>query len=225
MTAHQLKITGDGSHTLWLPELNETYHSTHGALQESQHVFIEQGLSYRCGPGPNLKLQVLEIGFGTGLNALLTAIYAQENELRVDYITLEPFALPEQLINQLNYTQGHQLQKHATLFKQMHNCDWEQAVQLNPFFSITKLGNKVEDWQPKNTFDVVYFDAFAPNKQPDIWHETVLAKLYQVLNPRGVLVTYCAQGQFKRVLASQGFIVESIAGPPGKKEMTRGIRS
>ncbi len=225
MTGPQLKVTGDGSHTLWLPQLNETYHSTHGAIQESQHVFIEEGLAYRSGTDTDQKLQVLEIGFGTGLNAWLTAIYSEQKELHVEYQTLEPFALTERLINQLNYAQCNQLENHETLFKQLHKCHWEQAVQLNPYFSITKLGTKVEDWQPKNTFDVLYFDAFAPNKQPEIWHESVLAKLYQVLNPKGVLVTYCAQGKFKRALTSQGFMVESIAGPPGKKEMTRGIKS
>ena len=225
MTGPQLKITGDGSHTLWLPQLNESYHSTHGAIQESQHVFIKEGLAYRSGTDADHKLKVLEIGFGTGLNAWLTAIFSEQKELHVDYQTLEPFALAEQLINQLNYAQCHQLEKHAALFKQLHMCHWEQAVQLNPYFSITKFATKVEDWQPQSTFDVLYFDAFAPNKQPEIWHESVLAKLYQVLNPNGVLVTYCAQGKFKRALASQGFVVESIPGPPGKKEMTRGIKS
>jgi len=213
--------TSDGSSTIFVPDLDETYHSTHGALQESLHVFISEGLENRS----DLKdLSILEVGFGTGLNALLTYRAAAELELKVKYTTLEAYPLDWNTVRLLNYTHLMQMEKLKNKFEQMHTCKWDVFVELDSFFAIKKLKMKLQDVRLENEFDLIYFDAFSPTTQPELWTEEIFASMYRSLKPGGVLVTYCAKGTVKRALKSVGFLLQSIPGPPGKREMSRAIK-
>ena len=219
MSTHQLIQSEDGSHTIYLPELNETYHSTHGALQESRHVFIKYGLEEIAKN--NKTITVFEVGFGTGLNALLTLQAAQQLGLTINYHTLEPYPLSEELVKGLNYPSFFEpeLQK---LFYRMHSVAFEEMIELTANFNFTKYKTTLQDFNTALKADVVYFDAFAPNKQPEVWSYSNLQKVYSLLRLEGILVSYCARGQFKRDLKALGLQVEALPGPPGKKEMTRG---
>jgi tRNA U34 5-methylaminomethyl-2-thiouridine-forming methyltransferase MnmC len=221
----QLITSGDGSHTLFLPGLNETYHSLHGAIQESQHVFIEAGLSKIAET--KREIIVFEVGFGTGLNALLTLIYALENSLKIFYHTLEPFPLDKNIFDKLNYINLLKKEDLKDDFLTMHTCEEGKPSVLQNIFSFTRYRSTLQDFPQKEiNADVVYYDAFAPGKQPDMWSTENFKKIKSLMNSSGLLVTYCASGQFKRDLKEVGFAVETLAGPPGKKEMTRaGLKS
>lgn len=212
--------TSDGSNTLYVPELDETYHSINGALQESMHVFIKEGLQYFA-----LKnTAILEVGFGTGLNALTTYACAASSDLNIKYTSLEGYPLSWDTVAKLKYNTLEGLQGHEIAFKEMHTCDWEEARLITPNFSLRKLNLKLQDLTLENEFDVIYFDAFAPQIQPELWTEAIFVLLYKALKPKGVLVTYCAKGSVKRVLKSVGFHLQSIPGPPGKREMSRALK-
>ena len=217
----QVRITGDGSPTLYNPQLDETYHSMHGAVGESRHVFIENGLEYYSKQHDPGVVKVLEVGFGTALNALLSWEFARSTPIKVDYTTLEPYPLDSAIIHELFALLPETV--NAKDFKYLHALPWEQTHRLCKHFAFCKLPLKVQDLQQRAFFDVVYYDAFAPNKQPDIWKPQVLARVLEGMKPGSVLVSYCAQGQFKRDLAALGFQVQTLEGPPGKKEMTRAI--
>lgn len=218
----QLITTKDGSSSLLNAELNETYHSIHGARQESVHVFIEHGLKYFSDLTKKTPVRVLEIGFGTGLNALLTAVYAAEHRIAIEYSTIETFPINESLWQQLNFAQSEDERK---IFYALHHEPWEQWTEIIPGFMLKKINTTLQlasfDHQ---YFDVVYFDAFAPNKQPEMWVLPMLQKTVDALAPNGVFVTYCAKGQLKRDLASLGITVETLQGPPGKREMIRATK-
>jgi tRNA U34 5-methylaminomethyl-2-thiouridine-forming methyltransferase MnmC len=214
----ELKITADGSHTLFVPGLDETYHSRHGAIQESLHVFINAGLRYLN----NKNINVLEIGFGTGLNAFLTLLEANKGETTINYTSLEAFPLEMDLVKQLNYTTELEIENNtAELYNKLHEVDWESTQHITNDFKLKKLKIKLDDFESSEKFDVIYFDAFGPNVQPEMWAVPVLEKMYNCLNDNGLLVTYCAKGSVKRGLKDVGFKIESIPGPPGKREMTR----
>jgi len=214
----ELKITEDGSHTLFLPGLDETYHSSHGAIQESRHVFIDAGLRYL----KKRNINVLEIGFGTGLNAFLTLLETSKNELTINYSTLEAFPLELSLIKQLNYTSELNLEKNVIdLFNILHEVEWEVSQSITNQFNLKKYKIKLDNYITNEKFDLIYFDAFAPQVQPEMWTLPVFEKMYECLNRNGVLVTYCAKGSVKRALKDVGFNIECIPGPPGKREMTR----
>jgi len=213
--------TSDGSNTLFVPELDETYHSTHGALQEALHVFIREGLQFL----PQLKkVSILEVGFGTGLNALLSLIEADNTNRKIQYTSLEAFPLDWEVVEQLNYMDLVSSDYNAALFKEMHTCDWESFSDINTSFRLRKLKVKLQEVSFENEFDIIYFDAFAPQVQPDLWTEQIFASMYKALKPNGILVTYCAKGIVKRALKSVGFNLQSIPGPPGKREMSRGVK-
>lgn len=216
----ELKKSHDGSHTLYLPELNETYHSIHGAINESKHVFLKMGLN-----AVDLNtINILEIGFGTGLNAFLTMLEAIKSEKQKIYFhTLEPYPLEENVYKQLNYP-AIISSEHESLFLELHQVDWDITHQITPKFSFHKSIKRLENIDLDATIDIIYFDAFAPNKQPELWKVEALKKCFKALKPGGILVTYCSQGQFKRNLKTVGFKVEKLGGPPGKREMTRGIK-
>ncbi|GJM29961.1 MAG: hypothetical protein DHS20C17_25960 [Cyclobacteriaceae bacterium] len=217
----QIRQTKDGSHTLWLPELEESYHSIHGAVTESKWVFIENGLDYFCQITGNKEVNILEVGFGTGLNALMTCNYSQVKKQRIKYSTLEPFPLATELTKQLNYTDCLDHPQVEFWFQELHMINWGQIEWLNPYFSILKTHERIQEHTAPGQYDICYFDAFAPGKQPEIWDIGVLETVKRGLRRPGMLVTYCAQGQFKRNLMQLGFMVEALPGPPGKKEMTR----
>jgi tRNA U34 5-methylaminomethyl-2-thiouridine-forming methyltransferase MnmC len=224
----QIKIitTEDGSHSLYHEGLKETYHSFHGALQESVHVFIDKGLRFwRNKSGLPKEVDIFEVGFGTGLNALLAAQFAIENEVKINYTSVEPFPLDLEIVSQLNYAQLIDENKLKTVFDELHFAEWDKAVEINSYFSIHKVKGKLEDFQSDQRFDVLFFDAFAPSKQAELWTADLLQKCYNLLREGGVFTTYSAKGQLKRDLKSVGFELETLPGPPGKKEMVRGVVS
>lgn len=222
----KLKIieTRDGSHTLLNEEMDETYHSSHGALTESKHVFLKEGLLHVLENQP--RAAVLEVGFGTGLNAILTYQKAEEIKKDVLYVTLEPFPIDKEIIDQLNYKDLLGDEELYDYFEYLHNWEWNRVKQIEDYFIFQKLPLKLEDYAPKNVFfDVIYFDAFAPKKQPEMWTAEQMKHCYALLNSGGVLVSYCASGQFKRDLIAAGFEIEKIPGPVGgKREMTRAVK-
>ncbi|HMV07587.1 MAG TPA: tRNA (5-methylaminomethyl-2-thiouridine)(34)-methyltransferase MnmD [Cyclobacteriaceae bacterium] len=218
----QIIKTKDGSVSLLNSELNETYHSIHGARQESMHVFIKEGLKFFSDQNKKNPVRILEIGFGTGLNALLTAIYGAEHRIGIEYSTLEAFPINESLWQQLNFAQSSE---EAKIFFKLHHEPWEQWTEIVPGFMLRKINTTLQLASfDHNYFDLVYFDAFAPNKQPEMWTLPMLQKTIESLTPNGVFVTYCAKGQLKRDLASFGTTVQTLQGPPGKREMIRAIK-
>lgn len=219
----RLITTDDGSHSLYLPGMNETYHSSHGALTESRHVFIKNGLLPVLSQARERPVRVLEVGFGTGLNALLARQQAEKLQIPVHYTSLEPYPLQEDLYSQLNYaaliTPGPELQQ---TFISLHEAPWDEKVQISPKFMLEKRQVRLEEFNDEGEYHVVFFDAFAPGKQEELWSEVLIQKVADHMASDGILVTYCAQGKFKRSLKSSGLLVENLPGPPGKKEMTRG---
>ena len=209
--------TADGSDSLYVKDLNEHYHSIHGAVQESEHVFIDAGLKYISARNKNIS--VLEIGFGTGLNAYLTFIESSKLDLIINYSALETFPLEMDLIEKLNYAEC--LNEEKDILKTIHACDWEKEIAVSNFFILHKIKNSLQEIILSDSYDLIYFDAFGPNVQPEMWTEELFSKLFSALKPEGVLVTYCAKGEVKRILKRVGFDVESLKGPPGKREMVR----
>ena len=202
--------TKDGSHTIKNESTGDTYHSVHGAVQESNHVFIKSGLQCFLELASPRKIKILEVGFGTGLNAYLTIQAIIGKQVQVDYVALEPHPLEAHLVDGLNYGNDSN-------FKALHHAQWNSAINVTTSFTLTKIKNTIQS----ATFDLVYYDAFAPNTQPEMWTFEVFQKIKSLMAVPSLLVTYCAKGQVKRDLKSAGFIVESIPGPPGKREMVR----
>ncbi|MEM7107505.1 MAG: tRNA (5-methylaminomethyl-2-thiouridine)(34)-methyltransferase MnmD [Bacteroidota bacterium] len=221
----QLIVTEDGSHTLYVPELKETYHSFHGAWQESEHVFIEKGLNNFANAHPTSSVNLLEIGFGTGLNALLAAAWASKNKVEVRMTSLEAYPIDNKLAVQLNYPEFVSAKEAAHWFEHIHETPWNQPREINRFYTLTKRKIKLEKAHlPSMHFEVVFFDAFAPNKQSELWEMTILQKIYNTQTVGSFFVTYCAKGQLKRDLRDLGYDVETLDGPPGKKEMIRATK-
>lgn len=219
-----IEKTDDGSATLFVPELDEHYHSTKGARTESQHIFIDMGLKASTATSP----RVLEIGFGTGLNAWLTLKEAESSCREVHYTGLELYPLAWEMVEQLGYIPSSEQQHDAELFKQLHTAPWEKEIQLTPHFTLLKqetdanLLKAETDINKLSSFDVIYFDAFAPEKQPEMWSQELFNRLYVLLNNDGILTTYCAKGIIRRMLQAAGFFVERLPGPPGgKREILR----
>lgn len=217
----KIVTTEDGSHTLYIPEMDEHYHSTHGALQESKHIFIEAGLK----ANQKDELCVFEVGLGTGLNALLTLITADELSIKLNYISIEKYPLSEEEYNGLNYSEQTNFD-YKPNYLAIHKCDWNQSIILTANFHFKKLQSDIRTLEFSNLemFDVIYFDAFAPNKQVGLWDKSIFDKIYKHCNPGAVLVTYCAKGEVRRNLQAVGFKVERLPGPPGKREILRAIK-
>lgn len=213
--------TEDGSNSLFDEDLNETYHSTRGARGESDHVYIREGLEHWLANNLAEEIKILEIGLGTGLNAFLTALFAKENDLKVQFTSLEPFPIAKEIYENLNF---HNSEEEKKLLQEIHEDEWEQTLAVTPFFNLQKTKTKLENFKSEHHFNIIYFDAFAPSKQPEVWSPENLKKCFALLKTGGVLVTYCAQGQFKRNLADAGFEVETLQGAMGKKEMVRGVK-
>lgn len=214
--------TADGSSTVHIEDMDVTYHSRHGAIQESMHVFINAGLEYFISKsGDTSPVKIFEMGLGTGLNALLTWQYALEKNLPVYYESVEQFPLGAAEVSALSY---HTILQDKSALSAIHNADWNIEVALDKIFSFKKSDASLIDYATDVLFDIIYYDAFAPNAQPELWTEEVFTKLYSILNANGLLVTYCSKGDVRRAMIAAGFKVQKIPGPPGKREMLRAVK-
>lgn len=214
--ARKPELTADGTYTLYIPEIDEHYHSVNGAQTEANHVYIQAAFLHR-----NLsQLSVLEVGFGTGLNAFLTLLKVLKEGYTVYYTTLELYPLDYETILQLNYPTLI-APEYAELYFAMHRAPWNTPVEIVPGFTIEKRMSDLTSCELHGAFDVVYFDAFAPDKQPEMWSEEIYQKIYNQMNPKALLTTYCAKGVVRRGFQSTGLQMERIPGPPGKREMLR----
>ena len=222
MNLHEIVKTNDGSDTLFQKELGEHYHSTFGAVQESLHVFIEAGLR-RCNKTP---LTILEVGFGTGLNAYLTILESLTNAQSIRYITVEMYPLSQEIWASLNYPEIIE-NANPLYFMNIHEAPWNQKINITPDFSILKLSSDLTslDFSALPRFDLIYYDAFSPEKQPELWETKIFRKLADHCLPDAKIVTYCAKGAVRRSMKEAGFTTERLPGPPGKREMLRGSRS
>lgn len=221
-----LIVTKDGSHTVAIPEWEVSYHSVYGAVQESLHVFIEAGFRHWWNLHENAsQCVVFEMGFGTGLNALLTTLEARRRQRKVFYETVEAFPLETTLIEQLNYCSALEESFWQPVFSSLHTCEWSSVQHITTFFSFKKVKTLLANYIPGDPVDVIYYDAFAPGAQPELWTRPVFEKLFAMLAPGGVLVTYCSKGEVRRSMQAAGFLVEKIPGPVGKREMLRGTKA
>jgi tRNA U34 5-methylaminomethyl-2-thiouridine-forming methyltransferase MnmC len=218
-----LQLTSDGSHTIAVPSMHVTYHSIHGAIQESMHVFINAGLQpllHQCET-----LHIFEMGFGTGLNALLSLQQAIQHDQEIFYYAVELFPLKQDEYSPLNYP----LQLHddslQDYFKQMHESEWEKDVAIHPLFTLHKTNQSLLNLTTHHPFNLIFFDAFAPSAQPELWTKEIFEKLFQLLANKGMLVTYCSKGDVRRAMQAAGFKVEKLQGPPRKREMLRAIKN
>ncbi|MCU7548516.1 tRNA (5-methylaminomethyl-2-thiouridine)(34)-methyltransferase MnmD [Chitinophagaceae bacterium LB-8] len=220
----EIIVTKDGSHTVAIPEMNVTYHSHHGAIQESMHVFIETGLVYLLSQPEQQKtqLRIFEMGFGTGLNAFLTAIEGEKRKAHIYYTAVEKYPLSVVEANSLNYqlVLGQQ-----DLFERLHHCPWGVDHTINKYFTLRKEQTDILSFTAQESFHLVYFDAFAPSAQPELWTEDVFRKLFDIMVEGGVLVTYCSKGSVRRAMQAAGFVVTKLAGPPGKREIVRAVKT
>jgi tRNA U34 5-methylaminomethyl-2-thiouridine-forming methyltransferase MnmC len=214
--------TADGSVTIHLPEWNEQYHSKHGAISEAVHVFIDAGLHYYTEKHPNQSISILEIGFGTGLNAFLTLLESEKRDIKINYTGVEAYPIEAEEIEKLNYAE--QVNTKRTNFLALHISNWEEEVNLNANFNLTKRQQFFSEIKDVNSFDIIYFDAFGARVQPDLWTESIFSSMYLALKEKGVLVTYAAKGSVRRAMQAVGFTVERLPGPPGKREMLRAVK-
>lgn len=214
----RLILTEDGSHTIYLPEINEHYHSVHGAISESLHVYIRSGFSYH----PARKVSILEVGFGTGLNVLLTFAQAREEKRKVIYHTVDTFILPDDITDCLNYLSYEVI--NPEWFRLIHEVSWDAEHEISEFFHLKKVLADIKKLDLTSKYDLVYYDAFGPNKQPEMWTENIFRKIYDSMNPGSILTTYSSKGEVKRKFEQCGFMVEKIPGPPGKREMLRCVK-
>ncbi len=215
----QLETTSDGSHTLYIPEMDEHYHSIHGAVQESMFIFINNGYDF-CKSSP---LNILEVGFGTGLNTLLTAIRCKSDIREINYTSVEKYPLEDSIINSLNH---HKFagKEGREIFNMIHAAPWNTSAKILPNFNLRKIETDFTKIKPEGSYDLIYFDAFGPDKQPEMWTGDIFRSIADVTNNAGVLVTYSAKGQVKRNLKACGFEVTLLPGPPGKRQMIRAIK-
>ncbi len=214
--------TEDGSHSLFSEQYGVSYHSKYGAIQETQHVFINAALRFKAVI--QKEISILEIGFGTGLNAYMTLLEATKRDLAIQYTAIEAYPISLQQATALNYPTLLNDEVSSSHFLQMHSADWAKSVPITEQFQFIKQQIKFEAIDFENQFDIIYFDAFAPNSQPELWEADLLGIMYKALKKDGVLVTYCAKGVVKRTLKAVGFQIEALKGPPGKREMTRAIK-
>ena len=219
-----LAPTEDGSPTLYNPLFGEHYHSIHGAVQESMHIFIEAGLHSWLKNSTKQSLHILEVGFGTGLNALLTALDEQSKELSLHYTSLELYPVQEEIYSQLHFDIKHR--DSDKCLQELHTAPWDKAItlQCNPHFILEKRHCALQDFSATHPIDLIYFDAFSPEVQEELWDEAIFKVLYDKSHSGAIIVTYCAKGEVRRRLQRAGWQVERLAGPPGKREMLRGTK-
>ncbi len=217
--SNKIITTKDGSHSILSEQFGVSYHSIHGALQETYHVFINAGFHFQVEKKNDIS--ILEIGWGSGLNSLVTFLEQEKTTSNVQYTTVEAYPISIDIVKQLNYDAS--LDAPISLLE-LHQLEWNKFIPLSPTFQFKKLKKKFQEIEDKNQYDLIYFDAFAPNAQAEFWEAPFLEKMYAALQSDGTLVTYCAKGSFKRALKAVGFIIEALPGPPGKREMTRALK-
>ena len=221
----KIVTTGDGSTTIQITDWNEQYHSMHGAVQEARHVFLKMGLDFWMNENPDQKtLHILEIGFGTGLNALLTLMHAEKSSVNLLYEGVEAYPVSSEELAQLNYLEAADAQAFEAVFEKMHQTPWEQTEIITEAFQLKKRKQTFETLEDQNQHDLIYFDAFGARVQPELWEEPIFQKMFNALKPGGVLVTYAAKGSVRRAMQAVGFKVERLPGPPGKREMLRAVK-
>ena len=230
----EVVITADGSSTIHLPDWDEQYHSKHGAIQEAYHVFITHGLRYFVSKktsstdiGLNKHendISILEIGFGTGLNAFITLLEAETLKQSINYVGVEGYPVDLNEIKQLNYVKELGAAKNQSLFDNIHSVSWDEKHVVSNSFSLIKQNKFFSEINDINAFNIIYFDAFGARVQPELWTESIFLKMYNALKPKGIIVTYAAKGSVRRAMQAVGFIVERLPGPPGKREMLRGTK-
>lgn len=218
--------TADGSKTIQIEKWNEQYHSVHGAINEAKHVFIKEGLYHYCSANTadSKEVSILEIGFGTGLNAFITLLEADKLKTKIHYVGVEAFPVGIEEMNQLNYVEQLHAENQDHLFKLMHESLWEVEKNMTSLFTLTKQKKDFSEIKDVNIYDIIYFDAFGSRVQPELWTETIFQKMYDALKLNGVLVTYAAKGSVRRAMQTVGFEVERLQGPPGKREMLRATK-
>ncbi|WP_439153199.1 tRNA (5-methylaminomethyl-2-thiouridine)(34)-methyltransferase MnmD [Winogradskyella sp.] len=213
--------TSDGSKTIQIEDWNEQYHSIHGAINEANHVFLNHGLLfYSTLVSESSSINILEIGFGTGLNAFLTLLESERLKQNINYVGVEAYPVKEDEINQLNYVELIS-EEHQAEFNKIHNTPWEETHEISSRFKLNKQQKFFKDIDTKNKFDIIYFDAFGARVQPELWTEDIFAIMFNALKNNSVLVTYSAKGSVRRAMQAVGFEVERLPGPPGKREMLR----
>lgn len=210
-------FTKDGSKTLHMPEHNEQYHSIHGAINEAEHVFIKNGLR-ECEQD---KLTIFEMGFGTALNAFMTYLESKKRSQNVRYYTIENNPLPLKLVESLEYPDILNARNEESIFSLLHTSEWNALTTITPTFELYKISDDIQKLTLDDKVDLVYYDAFGPRVQADLWTERIFSVISAVMKPESILVTYCAKGEVKRILKRLGFVVETLTGPPGKREMVR----
>ncbi|MCL5128825.1 tRNA (5-methylaminomethyl-2-thiouridine)(34)-methyltransferase MnmD [Algibacter sp. L4_22] len=223
----EVVITADGSSTIHLPDWNEQYHSKHGAIQEAYHVFIKHGLQYFYTENIKDELEsisILEIGFGTGLNAFITFLEAEKLNIKTNYVGVEAYPVSSEEITLLNYAKELKAEENETVFKALHDVTWNEKHDITPLFSIEKQKKFFAEIKDEDVFNIIYFDAFGARVQPELWTEPIFESMYKALKKNGVLVTYAAKGSVRRAMQAVGFTVQRLEGPPGKREMLRGIK-
>lgn len=214
-------VTNDGSVTIHIEEWDESYHSKHGAIQEAYHVFIKNGLDNFIDES---KVSILEIGFGTGLNAFITFLEAKKRNLNIEYVGVEAYPIAKEEVVQLNYVQELQANTFQKTFELLHESNWEEDIEIDSTFKLTKRKQFFQDIADKEKFNLIYFDAFGFKVQPELWDEAIFKKMYDALLPNGILVTYACRSSIKKAMLSVGFQVEKLPGAPGKREMLRAIK-
>ena len=219
---HEIIITQDGSSSIYIPELDETYHSKFGAIQEARHVFIKNGLDLF---EDSSEISILEIGFGTGLNALITMLEAEKRNLKINYAGVEAYPIALNEILQLNYVEQLEVPEKKEDFEKMHAANWEEEIVITPNFTITKRKQFFKDISDENTFDLIYFDAFGFTVQPDLWNEAIFEIMFKSLKNRGILTTYACRTSIKKAMQHAGFQTLKLPGAPGKREMLRALKN
>ncbi|MBK8599986.1 MAG: tRNA (5-methylaminomethyl-2-thiouridine)(34)-methyltransferase MnmD [Flavobacterium sp.] len=218
----EIQITSDGSTTIHLPDWDENYHSKHGAIQEAKHVFIKNGLYlYENYP----IVDILEIGFGTGLNTFITYLESKKRQQAINYVGVEAYPISAEEVSAMNYAKELHAMDDFSVFQMMHSCAWEENKKLSDFFNLTKRKQFFETIDDQSAFDLIYFDAFGYRVQPELWSVAVFSNMFAALKQNGILVTYAARGVVKRNMIEAGFTVEKLEGPPGKREMFRARKS
>lgn len=220
MEKNVIKQTSDGSKTLYVPDLDEHYHSTHGAYNEAMHVFIDMGLNH-IAKSHGAPIKVLEIGLGTGLNALLSLRWAHQNNIKIDYTGIEKYPVAYDQALEMDYLSIEDLGEFSGHFEKLHNGKIGESLDLSNMFSIHKMQSDFRELEDENAYDLIFYDAFGPRVQADLWSLDMFERMYRATKKDGVLVTYCAKGQVRRDMQTAGYTVERLPGPPGKREMLR----